>query len=354
MTSLPQTRQAPFHFKRILIVRTDRIGDVLLSTPVIKALRDEYPSAYLAVMVSPYTRDVVEGNPFLNEVIIYDKDSMHRGWLATIKFAIGLRNKQFDLAVILHPLNRVHLLTFFAGIPRRVGYDRKLGFLLTDRIKHTKHLGEKHEIEYNLDLLRYLGMHPKEKSLFMPTKAESENWAQQFLAKEGIGSSDKLLAVHPGASCISKLWPAERFAEVADRMAEKYGVKVLIVAGPKDAALGRQVVERMKYHAINLAGSTSVSQLASIFRRCVLLISNDSGPVHIASAAGAAVIAIFGRNQKGLGPVRWGPVGNKAAILHKDTGCTECLAHNCVRGFACIKAISVEEVLKTADSLLAG
>jgi lipopolysaccharide heptosyltransferase II len=341
-----------YQYQRILIVRTDRIGDVLLSTPVIKALRDTYHNAYIAMMVSPYAKDIVEGNPYLDEVIIYDKDAKHKSWGRTIKFSCNLKKRRFDLAIILHPTNRVHLITFFAAIPRRIGYARKLGFLLTDRIKHTKQLGEKHESEYNLDLLRYLGIQTRDKNLFMPIKQESEKWVEDLFRQEGINKDDRLLAIHPGASCPSKIWPNERFAEVANRLIEKYGFKVLVASGPKDITLAQNVIKNMHYLAINLAGKTSISQLASLFKRCQLFISNDSGPVHIASAVGIPVISIFGRSEKGLSPKRWGPQGIKDRILHKEVGCIECLAHNCVKGFACLKAITVEDVLSAADSIL--
>ncbi len=155
-------------YKRILVVRTDRIGDVLLSTPVIKALRDNYPDAFIAMMVSPYAKDIIEGNPYLDEVIVFDKDTKHKGWWRSFKFSRYLKKKKFDLALILHPTNRVHLVTFHAGIPRRIGYNRKCGFLLTDKIGHTKQFGEKHELEYNLDLIRCLELEPHDKHLFMP------------------------------------------------------------------------------------------------------------------------------------------------------------------------------------------
>ncbi|MFH1888706.1 MAG: lipopolysaccharide heptosyltransferase II [Candidatus Omnitrophota bacterium] len=339
-------------YKRILIVRTDRIGDVLLSTPVIKALRDSCPSAYIAAMVSPYTKDIVDGNPCLDEVIIYDKDGKEKGWLGSLRFSQGLKKRRFTLAVILHPTNRAHLVTLFAGIRRRVGYDRKLGFLLTDRIKHTKQSGEKHESEYALDLVRYLGIEPQDNKIFMSLKPESEAWVEELFRQEGISETDKLLAIHPGASCPSKIWPYEGFAEAADRLNEKYGFKVLVVCGPKDITLAESVVKHMQRPAVNLAGKTSVSQLASILKRCDLFISNDSGPVHIAVAVGTPVISIFGRNQKGLGPLRWGPIGIKDKVLHKEVGCIECLAHNCTKKFACLKAITTDDVIVAADAIL--
>ncbi|MDP2928048.1 MAG: lipopolysaccharide heptosyltransferase II [Candidatus Omnitrophota bacterium] len=339
-------------YHRILIVRTDRLGDVLLSTPVIKALRQKFPQGYISMMVSPYTKDVLDGNPALDEIIAFDKDAKDKCWLATLKFAGLLRKKKFDLAIVLHPTTRMHLLTFLAGIPKRLGYDRKFGFLLTDRIKHTKQYGQKHESEYALDLIRYLGIQPQDKTLFMPIKQESEKWVDVLFSQAGIRDSDKLLVIHPTASCHSRIWPGERFAEVADKLAQKYGFKVVIISGPKDMQKAQEVIKNMRIKALNLAGKTSISQLASLLRRCQLFISTDSGPMHMASALGVPVITIFGRSQAGLSPQRWGPLGEKNRILHKTVGCTICLAHNCQKDFACLKATSVEDVLRAAESIL--
>jgi heptosyltransferase-1 len=126
----------------------------------------------------------------------------------------------------------------------------------------------------------------------------------------------------------------------------------VVIAGPKDMATAEKVLGQMRHPAINLACKTSVSQLASLLKRCRLFISNDSGPVHIASSLGVPVISIFGRNQRGLSPVRWGPVGEKDKALHKEIGCIECLAHNCKKEFACLKAITVSDVLAAADAIL--
>ena len=128
--------------KRILIVRTDRLGDVILSTPVITNLRQAFPEAHLAFMCRPYTREAVEGNPYLDEVIVYDKYHRHKSIIKTILFANSLAKKNFDWAIILHPTNRAHIITFFAGIPMRIGWNRKMGFLLTRRLPHNKQEGK--------------------------------------------------------------------------------------------------------------------------------------------------------------------------------------------------------------------
>lgn len=339
-------------YRRILIARTDRIGDVLLSTPAIRALREKFPQAYISMVVAPHAREIVEGNPYLDEVIIYDKDGKHKSWGRTLKFASRLKKKKFDLAIILHPTNRLHLIAYLAGIPQRLGYDRKFGFLLNFRKKHVKQEGLRHEAEYNLDLLSDLGISGNPQDLFMPIKQESEQYVDELLSKNGVRQGDKILAINPGASCSSKIWPAERFAQVAEKLSGLYNFKVVILAGPKEIYLADKIAGEFKGKGINLAGKTSVSQLASVLKRCTLFISNDSGPVHIASAVGTPVISIFGRNQAGLSPLRWGPLGKHGKYLHKSVGCIQCLAHNCKKEFACLKAITVENVFKAAKDIL--
>jgi len=355
---------------RILIIRTDRIGDLLLSTPAIKAVREAYPDAHIAVMVRPYVEDIVDGNPYIDEVILCDKYS-YKGLLREdirilkrlIEFFVNLipvitlswrlHRKRFDLAIILHPTDRSNLIPFLAGIPERVGYDKKLGFLLTKRFKDTKHLGEKHEIDYNFDVLRAVGIIAKDRTLYMPIKAEYERVIDRFMALNDIGNKDVIVAVHPGASCPSKRWPAYRFGRVADELMDKYNVKIVIIGGPSDVKTVREVETGMLLSPIILSEAHSLGEVAALLKKCKLLISNDSGPVHIAVAVGTPVVSIFGRLDPGLSPQRWGPVGPNDIVIHKDVGCERCLAHNCKLSFKCLDAITIEEVLSAAEHLLA-
>jgi heptosyltransferase II len=339
-------------YKKILIVRTDRIGDVVLSTPVIKAVRDAYTGSHIAMLVRPYARDIVEGNPYLNEVIVYDKSGSEKDLRGNIRFIDMLKNKRFDLAIMLHPTQRTHMVAAFAGIPVRVGYDRKCGFLLTKRIPHTKQFGLKHEIDYALDMLRYIGIAPKDRSLYMPVNKESESRIEKLLGDNGIRTADTVIAVNPGASCPSKRWACENFAAAARGLIKKYGAKIIIIAGRDDQAYGDKTASLIGKGCLNLSGKTSVADLASVLKRAKLFISNDSGPVHIACAVGTPVIAIFGRSDRGLSPDRWGPSGKNDIVIHKDVGCDVCLAHSCRIGFKCLEAITAEEVLKAADQIL--
>jgi len=342
------------NYKKILIVRLDRIGDVLLSTPVIKAVRDAYPESHIAFMVRPYCRDIVEGNPYLDEVIIYDKEAREEGFLGNLRFIAALCEKKFDLALILHPTVRTHIVAALAGIPQRVGYDKKWGFLLTVRIPHTKQFGLKHEIDYTLDILRHIGIEAGESALYMPVSRMSEEKVGKIFSGSGIKEDDAVIVINPSASCPSKRWPAERFAEAAERLAERYRAKVVVISDSKDKAFGDRAASAMRRWNLNLSGRTTVGDIASVLRRARLFISNDSGPVHIACAVGAPVVAIFGRNDKGLSPKRWGPVGKSDVVLHKDVGCETCLAHNCKISFKCLEAVTVDDVISAADRILKG
>jgi len=340
--------------RRILIIRTDRIGDVMLSTPAIKAAREAYPDSYIGVMVRPYAKDIVEGNPYLDEVIVYDKYGAQKGFLSTLLFALRLRRKNFDTAVILHPTNRAHIIAFIAGIPRRIGFGRRLPFLLTKAVEDKKFLGQKHELEYTLEVLKEIGARPAGRDLYMPVGEREEKSVSLRLAGEGVKASDVLIGVHPDASCPSKRWPMERFASLINTFASDERFRVVLIYGPGDPAAVSELKKRLKGRIIDFSGRTSLRELAALLRRCSVFISNDSGPVHIATAVGTPNVTIFGRKQPGLGPKRWGPVGAGDVVLHKDVGCEICLAHNCENGFKCLKAITVEEVYDKAMRLTEG
>jgi len=339
---------------KILLARTDRLGDLVLTTPSIKAVREAYPDAHIAMIVRPYGKLLVEGNPYIDEVITYDKFGSHKSALATLCFGLRLRRSGFDRAIIFHPTNRMHIIAYIANIPRRVGYNSKLSFLLTDRIKNIKHEGKKHERDYTLDLLKALGINSREKELFVALDDKATLRIEQILTNHGVTAKDTLVVLHPGASCVSKIWLSERFAKLADALIEKKNVKMAVIGGgdQRDLFCVDSVKRFMQKGAIFLREGLDLKELAALLKRSALFISNDSGPVHIAVAVGTPVLDIFGRNQPGLSPLRWGPLGEKDTVIHKDVGCEGiCLAHNCKRSFACLRAISVEDVYTAIQSM---
>jgi len=339
---------------RILITRTDRIGDVVLSVPLIKILRKNFPQSYIAFMVRPYTKDLLIGNPYLNEVLIYDKYGEHKSFRGSLRFLRELKKQKFDLALILHPTNRCHLLCFFAKIPVRIGYDIKMGFLNNIKIPHLKHLGLKHELEYNLDFLKVLGIEYKKEEIefYLPIKRESEERIENLFKELGIKEKDLIICINPTASCPSKIWRPQKFKELIELLIENLKAKVILIGSKDRIDICEFIEKNIKYKIINLCGMLSLADLISLLKRITVFVSCDSGPVHIANALGKKCVVIFGRNQPGLGPKRWAPFGEGHKILHKDVGCKECLAHNCKKRFLCLESITVDEVFKALLEIL--
>lgn len=336
--------------KRILIIRTDRLGDVILSTPVIKNLRKKYPQSHISFICRPYTKDILEGNPYLDEVIVYDKYGRHKSLLSTLRFSLVLRKKKFDLALVLHPTNRAHSLVFIAGISKRIGWDKKLSFFLTDKLPHTKDQGKKHELEYNLDLLRYLDILAEDKEIYIPIKNDCQQKIDNILKEQGIEEKDKLIIIHPSASCPSKRWPKHKFIELVKMLKEEKDIKIAVITSIDQKDFGKEIAKIDG--VIDLCGLFSISETIALINRARLFISCDSGPVHIAAGLDKPVISIFGRSQAGLSPIRWAPTGNNSYFLHKDVGCKTCLAHNCQKGFICLQAIKPAEVYNLAKKII--
>ncbi len=337
--------------EKILLVRTDRIGDVVLTTPAIRALRKHFPASYLAMMVQPYTAGLIKNNPYLNEVIIYDKKGKHKSILSSLKFAGELARKKFDLVFIFHPTNRVNIITFLAGIPERIGYNRKFGFLLTRKIKDEKYKGEKHEIEYNLEVIkaRRVDASDKEPEIFLSD--EDKRYAEIFLKENQLNGNVPLVVLQPGASCPSRRWPVENFAEVGMKLKEVCPINFMIIGSDEESYLLEELKKLLGGKAIVVQGM-DLGKVAAIFKKVDLFISTDSGPAHIAAAVKTPGIVIFGRKQPGLSPRRWGPWGNNQVVFHKDVGCDTCLAHNCDKGFKCLKAVTPQEVFKAAQNIM--
>lgn len=343
-----QTAIDPHRMKRILIVRADRMGDVVITTPVFSEIKRHYPNAFVSVLVSKEYRDLVDGNPWVDEVIGYDKRGTEGTWLGALRFTRFLHQKRFDLAVHLHPRDRMHWTSFLARIPIRIGYRYKNHWLLTHTLPYDKPEGKKHEAEYNFDLLGLLGISaPPEPLLHVPLRPVYEHGMVRKL--EGTG---RFAAFHPSASCPSKIWPAGYFAEVADYLSEKYQFTPVIIGGPSEKRFGEEMRQQMKRRALDLSGQLEVGELAWLFKKAELLVSNDSGPVHVAAAVGTPVLSIFGRNQAGLCPVRWRPLGENSRYIQKDVGCIECLAHRCQIEFRCLQELKPAEVIPLVDQLI--
>ncbi|MBF0490791.1 MAG: glycosyltransferase family 9 protein, partial [Candidatus Omnitrophica bacterium] len=278
-------------FHNILIVRTDRIGDVILTTPAIKAIRKAYPMAHISILVTPATKDLVEGSPYLNEVLVDDRLGSHKGVLGILHLARDIRRRNFDAVFIFHTKRRYNLACFLAGIPTRIGYkNNKFGMLLTHPVKDVRPLGEKHEAQYCLDILQKVGIQSSDLDFYIPINKEADVWATQWLSSNGVNEGE-IIAIHAGSSDPAKCWSTENFAQLINSLEHRYHFKMVLIGSPDTRERSGQILHLSRSKPLDLTGQTSLAQTTSLLRRCRVLISNDSGPVHIGSAVGIYVVS---------------------------------------------------------------
>ena len=348
---------------KILVVRTDRIGRVghsarycglgeaLLNIPAIRALKQNFNSS-IVVLVNPVVRELLIGSPEIDQILPFDEEEWNKSISTKLQLLRQIRKGKYDLAVVFNPTKRFHILSYLAGIPRRLGYARKWSFLLTHKIEDKKSLGQKHEVEYNLDLVRSIGADTDEKDISITLEKKDTRFVEDLLLKYAITAQDLIIAIHPHSSNPAKSWPKENFASIADELHSRFAAKVVIIGAAQERDSVINLISLTKYSPINLSGELTLKQLTAFLQRCPLLISNDSGPVHIAAACRTPTVVIFGRNIPGVGPKRWGPWGNGHIVLHKDAGCNPCLDRECPYNFKCLTSISPEEVLKAVEKQL--
>jgi len=302
---------------RVLVVRTDRLGETLLNLPVLHALRAAWPHAVLIVMVRPPIDELLVGQEDVDEVVV---EPSFRGawWQRSWALSRLWRSWKIETILISNPKKEYHLAAWLAGIPIRVGYARKWGRLLTHRIPNNRARGERHEVEYNLELVRPLGVEvPVAPQLRLPTVDSDESTARRLLAPLERAGVDGVVAVHPWTSNPTKQWPLERFRLLMQRLVERPRVGVVLIGGHEEQRLASSAFGDSHPRVLNLIGQTSLGELAACLHQVRALVSNDSGPMHVAAAVGTPVVALFGTAQRGSDPRRWGPWGSGHTVIQR-------------------------------------
>jgi len=313
--------------KNILAVRNDRFGEFLLNIPSFRALKETFPDARLTIVVNPYVKELAECIDFVDDVLAWEnKKHSLRDVLA---FSKELKSGHFDLCVILNPTQEFNFISYMSGIPLRAGYDRKCAILLTKKIKDTKHLGEKHEVEYNLGLVEAVGAKTKDISIRFGI---NERIADKFSLDNG---SKTIVAIHPWTSDNVKKWPAQSFYKLAERIIKELKLNIVVVGSSDEAAKSKKLFKDFNGKLLDLTGKTSLPELAAVLRRCTCLVTADSGPMHLAASVGTPVIALFRNDIPGKTAKRWGPWGEGHIVLEA----------------ADLRQISVAEVLEKVSLL---
>ncbi len=340
--------------RNILLIRTDRIGDVVLTTPALTVLRQHYPEARLHFLTRDYTAPILKHHRDLDEILLYQPEGRHRGWSGIRRLARELQARQIDTAFLFFPRPDLALALRLAGIPRRVGIAyRWYSFLLNKRIfEHRKH-GRKHELEYNLSLLQPFVSHlpTPEEVQFNFVFDESLRAVRESLLRKGRIQSDYLV-VHPGSGGSAPNLPPEMFARIVRFLAEKVSWDILLVGSKSEGPLLEQIqrlagVERLH----RIAGDWNLEEYLAIIAGSRLFISNSTGPLHLARAFEVPLLAFYCPAIP-CSPRRWGPYNRPEAVLVPEVEpCNSCNPARCPYG-NCLSLIPWEKIQARLISLL--
>lgn len=335
----------------LLVRATNWLGDAVMTTPALAGVREGFPDARIVLLARPLVAELFRHHPDVDEVMVYERPGRHEGALGHFRLAGELRRRRFDGALLLQNAFDAALISFLGRIPERAGYPtdgRRI--LLTLPVPLTRGILERHEVEYYLCLLDGLGIpRPEPASLKLSvTKQEKEAMATR-LASLGIERGTPILAVNPGATYGSaKRWYADRFADVADALAEEWGTGVVVVGSTAETPLAGEIGEAMRSSPVNLAGKTTVRELMSLLSLSSFLVTNDSGPMHIGAAFGVPLVAIFG-------PTDWrrtSPWTERAKVVRVNVDCSPCRLRTCDRGHECMLGVTPAMVIAAAKELL--
>lgn len=332
---------------KILIRGTNWIGDAILTLPAVAAVRATYPKAHIAMLVKPWVADIYRLFSDLDEIIIYENKFDNPA--GVLRLARTLKQKKFDAAILLQNAIEAAIIALAAGIPLRAGYDSDArGLLLTHPVRRTREVKKVHQTDYYLEMVKALGCLSVPKEMHMETKINVLE-ARNILSKFVPDADKAIIGIAPGATYgPAKKWFPERFAEVADRLAQKFSAQVIVMGGKSDDETAREVQKTAESKLINLAGKTTLREAIYLISRCRLFISNDSGLMHVAGALNVPTIAVFGSTN----PTTTSPVGRNSVIVRHDVPCSPCLKKTCPTDFRCMRLVSVEDVLKVVQNLL--
>ncbi|MDA8162427.1 MAG: lipopolysaccharide heptosyltransferase II [Desulfobacteraceae bacterium] len=342
-------------FKQILIRSANWIGDAVMTTPAVTGLAELYPGARITVLARSWVAPVFAGHPAVSEVVTDNAGT--RPWAGSmLRRALALRGRGFDLAVMLPNSFESALVPFLARIPRRIGYAADArSILLTDPVPAPEDKGERHEVYYYLGLVDYLrGVHGfgsgvaglAAPSLFLDVPEEGAQGAAHIVSSLGV-EKNILIGFNPGAAYgPAKCWPWERFVSLGKALIkDSVSRRILIFGTKKEEPVAEKIRVGIGEKACNLAGKTTLSEAMGLIRMLGLLVTNDSGLMHVGAALGTRLVAIFGSTN----PVATGPWSKGAVVIRHGLKCSPCLKRTCPGGFECMTGIGVEEVMDACE-----
>jgi len=305
-------------YENILLIKPSSLGDIVMALPALSSLRRSFPQARISWLVRPEFAPLIEGHPHLDEIVLFDRKHLAKAWHSPaagrglISLVSKLRSRRFDAVLDLQGLFRTGLLARLSGCPQRFGtrWRERAHLFYTTSIP--PRLEWVHVVDYYLKLVEAMGGSDCRVEFVLPDKPAAAA-ADGLLSRHKI-DSDRYAIVIPGSAQVSKCWPPERFAALADRLASEHGLAVAAAGGKSESEMIEKIRSLAKHPPANLAGQTSLPELVEVLRRAQLVVSNDTGPGHIAAALGRPLVMMFSWSN----PLRVGPYGRPQCVVARD------------------------------------
>jgi len=337
-------------FKNILIVRTDRLGDVVLTLPLAEIIKEKYPEAKVTYLLNEYTIGLAFNHPYIDETLVFTDRNGNGNFKRQLRL---IKNKFFDCVIIVHPTFRLAILTFLAGIKCRVGTGfRWYSFLFNRKLFEHRKTAKKHELEYNVSLLKTIGIEKKISTATINFSLQVDSKSKQkvigYLEKKGFNDNLPSIIIHPGSGSSAADLPIPKFKELLTHLVRELKVNFILTGSKSEMEICKQL--EITGNTINTAGKFNLKELIALISLTDLIIANSTGPLHIAAALGKHVIAFYPK-AKECSQERWGPYTDKAFVFLPDTDCVNCSCKEC-RMKNCMSTIKILPVVEAAKEII--
>jgi heptosyltransferase-2 len=330
---------------KILMRGPNWVGDSVLAIPAMKAVRARFPEAEITLLVRPWVSGVFKSAPFIDHLWSEPRPSGLSDWMRITK---SIRQNHFDMALLFPNSFESAAMIFLGRVPQRVGYATDgRRWLLTNSLKPSSE--KRHQVHYYLDLAEAVSAEVAQPSIAIEATAEERTQAARLLASEGIAPDRRYLVLNPGAAYGSaKRWGEEGFAEAGDTLAAELDIDVAIVGSQVERSIAESIQKQMRSRVAVLNGKTSLETLIGVIANASLVLTNDSGPMHIAAALGVPTVAVFGSTDH----VVTGPWGPRARVVREPVDCSPCMLRECPIDHRCMTRVSASAVCTAAREVL--
>jgi len=331
------------------VIKISAVGDVVLAVPSLRAIRSKFPEADIRVLVGLKSRQILKDCPYIDGTIVCDLKGKDKGWAGILKLGSLLRRSHLDTVIDLQNNKISHILSFLSLAPLRYGYKNgKWSFFLNRTVEESQFVLD--PIAHQFRALKKLGVVAEDKHLELWPSAEDEKWVEGFLSENWLDErAHILIGLNPGGSSrwITKRWGVENFAKLCDEMARRFNARAVLFGTKEDLALAKDLKSISRSKPVLAVGKTDLMKLASLIKRCRLVVTSDSAPMHIAASLGIPYVALFGPTD----PDRHKVSSGNSTIIKKDLNCSPCYKPTC-RNMRCMRKITVEEVVNAVGRYL--